>query len=276
MGGALSEKALKRPTQREREKKEEGGGGGGGGGLSEKALKRPTQWERRKKRRAWWGGGTFRKITKTPNTVREEKKKKKKESYEVPYKIGTSVKKELAGWKPTPTSTRTPLSTQDRKEPRNVLKRIQPLKEDDDLGRTMSRKKGTSEKNGALPAKTNRTTKRKKKWAERSPKKKPWKAALERERNAENEITLLQNATQTSGLRLRKAGRFSYGESPRTPPLEETSLHRRNNSVERPWGILSLFTTCLQLWVKSPCHRLWHVSPMPGKAKWEERSHMKR
>ena len=45
------------------------------------------------------------------------------------------------------------------------------------------------------------------------------------------------------------AGRFSYGESPRTPPLEGTSLHRRNNSVERPWGILSLFTTCLQLWV---------------------------
>ena len=45
------------------------------------------------------------------------------------------------------------------------------------------------------------------------------------------------------------AGHFSYGESPRTPPLEGTSLHRRNNSVERPWGILSLFTTCLQLWV---------------------------
>ena len=38
---------------------------------------------------------------------------------------------------------------------------------------------------------------------------------------------------------------FSYGESPRTPPLEGTSLHRRNISVERPWGILSLFTTCL-------------------------------
>ena len=27
---------------------------------------------------------------------------------------------------------------------------------------------------------------------------------------------------------------FSYGESPRTPPLEGTSLHRRNISVERP------------------------------------------
>ena len=38
---------------------------------------------------------------------------------------------------------------------------------------------------------------------------------------------------------------FFYGESPRTPPLEGTSLHRRNISMERPWGILSLFTTCL-------------------------------
>ena len=37
-------------------------------------------------------------------------------------------------------------------------------------------------------------------------------------------------------------GRFSYSDSPQTPPLEGTSLHRRNNSVERPWGILSLFT----------------------------------
>ena len=62
-----------------------------------------------------------------------------------------------------------------------------------------------------------------------------------------------------------KAGSFSYGESPRTPPLEETSLHRWNNSVERPWGILSLFTTCLHLCVKSRCHSLWHVD-YPRKA----------
>ena len=58
-----------------------------------------------------------------------------------------------------------------------------------------------------------------------------------------------------------KAGRFSYGESPRTPPLEGTSLHRRNISVERPWGILSLFTTCLPLWVKSSHHSRCHTSP---------------
>ena len=50
----------------------------------------------------------------------------------------------------------------------------------------------------------------------------------------------------TDKWHLCKAGRFSYDESPRTPPLEGTSLHRRNNSVERPWGILSLFMTCLR------------------------------
>ena len=54
---------------------------------------------------------------------------------------------------------------------------------------------------------------------------------------------------------------LTYGESPRTPPLEGTSLHRRNISVERPWGILSLFTTCLPLWVKSSHQSRCHVSP---------------
>ena len=54
---------------------------------------------------------------------------------------------------------------------------------------------------------------------------------------------------------------FSYGESPRTPPLEGTSLHRRNISVERPWGILSLFTACLPLWVISSRQSRCHVSP---------------
>ena len=47
---------------------------------------------------------------------------------------------------------------------------------------------------------------------------------------------------------LYEADRFFYGESPRTPPLEGTSLHRRNVSVERPWGILSLFATCYK-WI---------------------------
>ena len=74
-----------------------------------------------------------------------------------------------------------------------------------------------------------------------------------------------QHSENTDKWHLCKAGSFSYGESPRTPPLEGTSLHRWNNSVERPWGILSLFTTCLHLCVKSLCHRLWHVD-YPQKA----------
>ena len=53
-----------------------------------------------------------------------------------------------------------------------------------------------------------------------------------------------------------EAGHFSYGELPRTPPLEGTSLHRWHNSVERPWGILSLFTTCFWLRVNSPFQSL--------------------
>ena len=65
-----------------------------------------------------------------------------------------------------------------------------------------------------------------------------------------------QHSENTDKWHFCKAGSFSYGESPRTPPLEGTSLHRWNNSVERPWGILSLFTTCLRLCVNSPCHRL--------------------
>ncbi len=55
------------------------------------------------------------------------------------------------------------------------------------------------------------------------------------------------NASSSFFFSLFSAGHFSYSESPQTPPLEGTSLHRWNNSVERPWGILSLFTTCLQL-----------------------------
>ena len=73
-----------------------------------------------------------------------------------------------------------------------------------------------------------------------------------------------QHSQNTDKQQLCKAGSFSYGESPRTPPLEGTSLHRRNNSVERPWGILSLFTPCLQ--VQSPCHSLWHMWTTPQTA----------
>ena len=59
-----------------------------------------------------------------------------------------------------------------------------------------------------------------------------------------------------------KKKNFFNGDPPRTPPLEGTSLHRRNISVERPWGILSLFTTCLPLWVKSSHQSRCHTSPI--------------
>ena len=75
-----------------------------------------------------------------------------------------------------------------------------------------------------------------------------------------------QYSENTDKWHLCKAGSFSYGESPRTPPLEGTSLHWWNNDVERPWGILSLFTTCLRLWMKSHCHLLPRLQKMPPKA----------
>ena len=68
-----------------------------------------------------------------------------------------------------------------------------------------------------------------------------------------NELALPEAVIQTCMWQHCGAGRFSYGELPRTPPLEGTSLHRRNLSVERPWGILSLFTTCFRLRVNWPC-----------------------
>ena len=56
---------------------------------------------------------------------------------------------------------------------------------------------------------------------------------------------------------LYEVGRFSYNESPRTPPLDGTSLHRWNNIVERPWGIWACFTTFSWLRVISACQRLY-------------------
>ena len=82
--------------------------------------------------------------------------------------------------------------------------------------------------------------------------------------------SLSKNNRQTNKKTLKRESKdhvfvkqvcFSYGELPRTPPLEGTSLHRRNISVERPWGILSLFTACLPLWVKSSRQSRCHASP---------------
>ena len=45
-----------------------------------------------------------------------------------------------------------------------------------------------------------------------------------------------QHSENTNKWHLCKAGSFSYGVSPWTPPLERTSLHRWNNSVQSPGG----------------------------------------
>ena len=60
------------------------------------------------------------------------------------------------------------------------------------------------------------------------------------------DLALPEALTKTCMWRFSETGRFSYGESPCTPPLEGNLLHQRNNSVERPWEILSLFTTCFR------------------------------
>ena len=103
------------------------------------------------------------------------------------------------------------------------------------------------EENGALHnAKKHRTTKN---WVEEELSKFPIKNILKRKLKRQSKCHVFV-----------KQVCFSYGESPRTPPLGGTSLHRRNISVERPWGILSLFMTCLPLWVKSSHQIRCHVS----------------
>ena len=51
-----------------------------------------------------------------------------------------------------------------------------------------------------------------------------------------DEITRPEAVTQTVRYRVCTAGGFSYGESPRTPPREGTSLHRRNMVWRDPGG----------------------------------------
>ena len=51
-----------------------------------------------------------------------------------------------------------------------------------------------------------------------------WKRVLIEEGQAKS--SKKQHSENTDKWHLRKAGSFSYGESPRTPPLEGTSLHR--------------------------------------------------
>ena len=92
---------------------------------------------------------------------------------------------------------------------------------------TKSPKKKCFEENGAVQnAKKNRTTKN---WVEEQFSKFPIQKKKKKKDPKKKTLKRLSKCHV-----FVKQVRFSYGESPRTPPLEGTSLHRRNISVERP------------------------------------------
>ena len=74
-----------------------------------------------------------------------------------------------------------------------------------------------------------------------------------------SELTLPESATQTRGNIFVEQVEFSYGESPRTPPLDGTSLHRRNTRVERPIGDLEPVYDLFRQRVNSPWQSLWQT-----------------
>ena len=94
--------------------------------------------------------------------------------------------------------------------------------EDKDLTKS-PKKKCFEENRAARNAKKNRTTKN---WVEEDLSKFP-----KRKKKKKKKKTLKRQSK--CGVFVKQVC-FSYGESPRTPPLEGTSLHRRNISVERP------------------------------------------
>ena len=69
-----------------------------------------------------------------------------------------------------------------------------------------------------------------------------------------------QHSQNTDKWHLCKAGSFSYGESPRTPPLEGTSLHWWNNSVGRDpggsWACLPPVYNCVWIHPATGCN-MW-------------------
>ena len=125
-------------------------------------------------------------------------------------------------------------STKKKKRSLKVLEGTETLR----TGYSISQKNTESQTPGVAMEDRTTTKTKKKSCVEESLKNKP-------KRQLPDEKGTLQLKSHCHMLRvgcpLCKAGYFSYGESPRTPPLEGTSLHRPN-SVERPWGILSLFT----------------------------------
>ena len=131
------------------------------------------------------------------------------------------------------------------KEPYEMLNRAKPLNNNNNSWAEEGQEKPKNEPVNQKEAL------RKPFWEEQSYKmqrrttKSLWKRVLIEKGQAKS--SKKQHSENTDKWHLRKAGSFSYGESPRTPPLEGTSLHWWNNSVERPWGILSLFTSAISL-----------------------------
>ena len=89
------------------------------------------------------------------------------------------------------------------------------------------------------------------------------------------------NSVKNRALQMaKKNSKTTKNSSDRRKPKSSQKQHLENTdmrhlckagSVERPWGILSLFTTRLQLCVKSPCHRLCQMD-YPGKGYYDERN----
>ena len=71
-------------------------------------------------------------------------------------------------------------------------------------------------------------------------------------------MTKITRRARTWGRSVWKRPKRKHSEW-KEPPLEGTSHHRWNNSAERPWGSWACLPPVLQLGVKSPSHRLWHV-----------------
>ena len=110
-------------------------------------------------------------------------------------------------------------------------------------------------KKGALwSAKLSRSTE-KKSLREESRTKRPEKQYWRESSIAASEITLPEAVTQAIGIFVKQVVFLTVNHHGPLPLRDVHSTIEENN-VERPWGILSLFTACLQLWVKSPCFLL--------------------
>ena len=66
------------------------------------------------------------------------------------------------------------------------------------------------------------------------------------------------NRSHVCGILLKQLVFLMVNHHGHLPFRELHSTDDNRSSVERPWGILSLFMTWFQLQVKSPFQRLWH------------------